>query len=82
MGTKSKIYFLKSIIFLAGILGFQFISLSAELIELNRVVAKVNERVVTWAKLKTRWHCLISQIVKKMIEPMNSLMEKLIDCFL
>lgn len=52
MGTKSKIYFLKSITFLAGILGFQFISLSAELIELNRVVAKVNERVVTWGEIE------------------------------
>lgn len=52
MGTKSKIYFLKSIIFLAGILGFQFISLGAELIELNRVVAKVNERVVTWGEIE------------------------------
>ena len=52
MGTKSKIYFFKSIIFLAGILGFQLISLSAELIELNRVVAKVNQRVVTWGEIE------------------------------
>ena len=52
MGTKSKIYFLKSITFLAGIFGFQFIALSAELIELNRVVAKVNERVVTWGEIE------------------------------
>ena len=52
MGTKFKTYSLNKIIFLAGIFGFQFISVGAELIELNRVVAKVNDRVVTWGEIE------------------------------
>ena len=52
MGTKLKIFSFKSFLFLAGFCGFQFMSFSAELIELNRVVAKVNERVVTWGEIE------------------------------
>lgn len=53
MGTKIKSYYFKIIILLAGITGIQSIQLyGAELIELNRVVAKVNDRVVTWGEIE------------------------------
>ena len=52
MGIKVKSYFFKLFIFLAGISGFKYKSICAELIELNRVVAKVNERVVTWGEIE------------------------------
>ena len=52
MGIKVKSYLFKLFIFLAGISGFKYKSICAELIELNRVVAKVNERVVTWGEIE------------------------------
>ena len=42
----------KTILFLAGYIGLQFNLHSNELIELNRVVAKVNERIVTWGEIE------------------------------
>ena len=52
MGTITNKPSFKIILFLAGYLGLQFNLHSKELIELNRVVAKVNERIVTWGEIE------------------------------
>ena len=52
MGNKIKNFTLIPIFFLAGIIGLHSHLLGAELIELNRVVAKVNDRIVTWGEIE------------------------------
>lgn len=52
MGKITNIPSFKIVLFLAGYLGLQFNLHSKELVELNRVVAKVNERIVTWGEIE------------------------------
>jgi parvulin-like peptidyl-prolyl isomerase len=52
MGTKTNQHTFKVFLFLAGLLAISNHSYGTELIELNRVVAKVNERIVTWGEIE------------------------------
>ena len=52
MGTKTNQHTFKVFLFLAGLLVISNHSYGTELIELNRVVAKVNERIVTWGEIE------------------------------
>ena len=52
MGIKTKRIAFKISLSITALLCFQTFLTGAELIELNRVVAKVNERVVTWGEIE------------------------------
>ena len=52
MGTKTNQHTFKVFLFLAGLFAISNHSYGTELIELNRVVAKVNERIVTWGEIE------------------------------
>ena len=52
MGTKINKQTLKVFLFLAGFLEIHHQACATELIELNRVVAKVNERIITWGEIE------------------------------
>jgi peptidyl-prolyl cis-trans isomerase SurA len=52
MGKIINTLTLKTFLFLAGFLGIHYQAYASDLIELNRVVAKVNERIVTWGEIE------------------------------
>lgn len=52
MGTKINKQTIKVFLFLAGFLEIHHQACATELIELNRVVAKVNERIITWGEIE------------------------------
>jgi peptidyl-prolyl cis-trans isomerase SurA len=52
MGKIINTLTLKTFLFLAGFLGIHDQAYASDLIELNRVVAKVNERIVTWGEIE------------------------------
>ena len=49
----------------------------SELIEVNRVVAKVNDRIVTWGEIQSAMNLLSFTDKEKKKEQVNLLMEKL-----
>ena len=51
MGIKTNKTFSRKSLFFAAALSFCVHCLNAELIEINRVVAKVNDRIVTWGEI-------------------------------
>lgn len=51
MGIKTIKTFARKTLFFASVLSLSAHFLNAELIEINRVVAKVNERIVTWGEI-------------------------------
>lgn len=52
MGKIINTLTLKTFLFLAGFLGIHYQAYASDLIELNRVVAKVNDRIVTWGEIE------------------------------
>lgn len=52
MGTKINKQTIKVFLFLAGFLEIHHQACATELVELNRVVAKVNERIITWGEIE------------------------------
>lgn len=80
MGIKTKRIAFKISLSITALLCFQTFLTGAELIELNRVVAKVNERVVTWGEIENAMTLLNFTEQEKKLGLMNLLMVKLIDC--